>query len=76
MIENLAHSFLKPNIIDLKLGTVHYDALATPEKVERMKKMARETTSLETGIILTGFQVRQFMRFSLHRANYNFNISN
>ncbi|KAK7677069.1 hypothetical protein QCA50_019967 [Cerrena zonata] len=47
----------KPNILDIKLGTVLYDLDATPEKKARMEKTARETTSLETGIRLTGFQV-------------------
>ena len=34
-----------------------YDEAASPEKVARMQKAARETTSLETGVRLTGFQV-------------------
>ncbi|KAG7092818.1 hypothetical protein E1B28_009134 [Marasmius oreades] len=57
VLENLSHSFDKPNILDIKLGTVLYDESASPEKVERMLKTARETTSLETGVRLTGFQV-------------------
>ncbi|KAF9265713.1 SAICAR synthase-like protein [Marasmius fiardii PR-910] len=57
VLENLLHTFVKPNILDIKLGTVLYDESASPEKVERMLKIARETTSLETGIRLTGFQV-------------------
>lgn len=58
MLENLSHPFIKPNIIDIKLGTVLYDETASPDKVERMIKTAKDTTSLETGIRLTGFQVR------------------
>ncbi|CAL1703206.1 unnamed protein product [Somion occarium] len=57
VLENLSHSFLKPNILDIKLGTVLYDEDATPEKKTRMEKTAKETTSLETGVRLTGFQV-------------------
>ncbi|KAI9507025.1 hypothetical protein F5148DRAFT_165858 [Russula earlei] len=57
VIENVAHGFRKPNILDIKLGTVLYDEDATPEKRERMEKQARETTSAETGIRLTGFQL-------------------
>ena len=34
-----------------------YDEAASPEKVARMRKAAQETTSLETGVRLTGFQV-------------------
>ena len=57
VLENLLFPFFKPNILDIKLGTVLYDETASPEKVARMQKTARETTSLETGIRLTGFQV-------------------
>ena len=57
VLENLSFSFLKPNILDIKLGTVLYDESASPEKVARMKKTAQETTSSETGVRLTGFQV-------------------
>lgn len=57
MLENLLHTFLKPNILDIKLGTVLHAPDASPEKVERMKKVAADTTSLETGVRLTGFQV-------------------
>ncbi|KAL1746596.1 hypothetical protein HDZ31DRAFT_33762 [Schizophyllum fasciatum] len=57
VLENLSFPFKKPNIMDIKLGTVLYDESASPEKVERMLKTARETTSLETGVRLTGFQV-------------------
>ncbi|KAI0739221.1 SAICAR synthase-like protein [Daedaleopsis nitida] len=57
VLENLSHDFLKPNILDVKLGTILYDDSASPEKRARMEKTARETTSLETGVRLTGFQV-------------------
>ena len=54
----MTYAFLKPNILDVKLGTVLYDEVdAPPDKRERMIATARNTTSLETGIRLTGFQV-------------------
>ncbi|KAF5387088.1 hypothetical protein D9615_002052 [Tricholomella constricta] len=56
-VDNISHPFLKPNILDVKLGTVLYDESASPEKVERMIQTAKNTTSFETGIRLTGFQV-------------------
>lgn len=58
VLENLSFPFLKPNILDVKLGTVLYDEDASPEKKERMDKAARDTTTHETGVRLTGFQVR------------------
>jgi inositol-polyphosphate multikinase len=57
VIENVAHGFRKPNIVDIKLGTVHYDEDTPPDKKERALNKARHTTSGETGIRLTGFQV-------------------
>ncbi|KAG6886361.1 hypothetical protein C0992_004389 [Termitomyces sp. T32_za158] len=57
VLENISYPFLKPNILDVKLGTVLYDETAPPEKVERMIETAKNTTSLETGVRLTGFQV-------------------
>jgi len=43
--------------MDIKLGTVLYEETAPPEKVARMQKAAKDTTSFETGVRLTGFQV-------------------
>jgi len=57
VLENLSFPFLKPNIMDIKLGTVLYEETAPPEKVARMQKAAKDTTSFETGVRLTGFQV-------------------
>ncbi|KZV68095.1 SAICAR synthase-like protein [Peniophora sp. CONT] len=57
VLENVSHTFARPNILDIKLGTVFYDEGATPEKRERMEETARKTTSAETGVRLTGFQV-------------------
>ncbi|KAI6042693.1 hypothetical protein EDC04DRAFT_2657852 [Pisolithus marmoratus] len=57
VLENLTHGFHKPCILDVKLGTVLYDEDAPPEKKERMIRTAASTTSLSTGIRLTGFQV-------------------
>ncbi|KAI0268314.1 hypothetical protein BC834DRAFT_868835 [Gloeopeniophorella convolvens] len=57
VLENVAHRFRRPNILDVKLGTVLYDEDASPEKKERMQKAAEKSTSRQTGIRLTGFQV-------------------
>ncbi|KAG8753611.1 hypothetical protein FRC11_007269 [Ceratobasidium sp. 423] len=55
--ESCPERFRKPNILDVKLGTILYDETASEEKKARMEKAARETTSLETGVRLTGFTV-------------------
>jgi 1D-myo-inositol-tetrakisphosphate 5-kinase/inositol-polyphosphate multikinase len=56
-LQNLSNDFTRPNILDIKLGIQLYDEDATPEKKERMIQAAKETTSLETGVRMTGFQV-------------------
>ena len=63
VLENLTYPFLKPNILDVKLGTILYDDTASPEKKARMERAAKETTSGVTGIRLTGFQVCSFLVF-------------
>ncbi|CCA70211.1 related to ARG82-dual-specificity inositol polyphosphate kinase required for regulation of phosphate-and nitrogen-responsive genes [Serendipita indica DSM 11827] len=57
ILENLSHAFTRPNILDIKLGTVLYDEHASEEKKQRMIKSAKETTSFDTGVRITGFQV-------------------
>ncbi|KZV94599.1 SAICAR synthase-like protein [Exidia glandulosa HHB12029] len=57
VLENISHTFLKPAILDVKLGTVLAEETASDEKKARMDRTARETTSHETGVRLTGFQV-------------------
>ncbi|GAA5987929.1 hypothetical protein JCM10908_007274 [Rhodotorula pacifica] len=57
VLENLTHRFLRPNVLDIKLGTQLYDEDATEEKKERMRKAAEASTSGTTGVRLTGFQV-------------------
>ncbi|ORY28800.1 hypothetical protein BCR39DRAFT_186916 [Naematelia encephala] len=56
VLENLAHDYTHPSILDVKLGTILYDIDAKPEKKERMEKQARETTIATTGLRLTGAQ--------------------
>ncbi|GAA6004232.1 inositol polyphosphate kinase family protein [Rhodotorula paludigena] len=57
VLENLTYRFLHPNVLDIKLGTQLFDEDASDEKKERMRKAAEATTSAETGVRLTGFQV-------------------
>lgn len=44
-------------MIDLKLGTRHYDDDATPEKAARLAARSRASTSFSTGARLSGMQV-------------------
>ena len=57
VLENLSHRFLKPNVLDIKLGTTLYEDDASEERKARRIRRAKDTTSLETGVRLTAFQV-------------------
>lgn len=56
VLESLTWRFLRPNVLDIKLGTQLYDEDATEEKKLRMIETAKATTSYETGVRLTGMQ--------------------
>lgn len=57
VLQNLLYGYRKPCVLDVKLGTVLYDEDASEEKKARMIKKAAESTTLQTGVRLTGFQV-------------------
>ena len=58
VLENLAQYFVKPNIIDFKLGQQFWDEDSSEDKKKRMDEATAATTSGETGMRLTGCQVR------------------
>ncbi|ORX38969.1 hypothetical protein BD324DRAFT_649067 [Kockovaella imperatae] len=57
VLENLAHNYTRPCVLDAKLGTELHAPDASEEKRARMEKQARETTSHATGLRLTGCQI-------------------
>jgi hypothetical protein len=57
VIENLTYPYVRPSVLDVKLGTVMHEPDATEEKIERMTASAKSTTSHEMGLRLTGFRV-------------------
>ena len=57
VLENLAHLYTHPSILDVKLGRVLATDDAAPEKKARMDIQAKETTTWETGMRFTGCQV-------------------
>ena len=71
VLDNLTHGFTKPCILDVKLGTVLYGEDASPEKKQRMIRTAEQTTSLTTGVRLTGFQVSCPSLYRVHVYIYS-----
>ncbi|SGZ53647.1 CIC11C00000003490 [Sungouiella intermedia] len=45
VLQNLYHGFLKPSILDIKLGAVLVDDTVTEEKRQRLAKVSESTTS-------------------------------
>ncbi|KPV77608.1 uncharacterized protein RHOBADRAFT_51441 [Rhodotorula graminis WP1] len=57
VLENLTYRFVRPNVLDIKLGTQLFDEDASPDKQDRMRRAALASTSARAGVRLTGFQV-------------------
>lgn len=57
VLENLAHGFNKPNVLDLKLGARLYADGTEPDKAERLDKVASETTSGSLNFRIAGMTV-------------------
>lgn len=70
VLQNLLYGYRKPCILDVKLGTVLYDEDASEEKKARMTKKAAKSTTLQTGMRLTGFQVSASFRDSMEGVMY------
>ena len=56
---NTAHGFVRPNILDAKLGVVLYDKDARAEKKARFDKVSDETTHKNFGFRIAGMRVWQ-----------------
>lgn len=70
VLENLAHGFHKPNVLDLKLGSRLYDADTKPDKAERLDKVASETTSGSLNFRIAGMTVWNGQSFDIYDKFY------
>jgi 1D-myo-inositol-tetrakisphosphate 5-kinase/inositol-polyphosphate multikinase len=59
VLENAAHGFVKPNIMDVKLGVRLWADDAAEEKKIRFDKVTEETTHKELGFRVAGMRVWQ-----------------
>ncbi|UZJ52355.1 hypothetical protein CBS101457_001675 [Exobasidium rhododendri] len=57
ILENLTRGYKHPNVLDIKLGKQLWDEDASEEKKGRMIEAAKNSTSLEMGLRLTGWQI-------------------
>ena len=59
VIENLTSGFSSPSIMDLKVGTRHYDLSASKEKIEGQIEKTKSTTSFTLGVRLIDGKMRK-----------------
>lgn len=57
VLENLTRGYKHANVLDIKLGKQLWDDDASEEKKQRMMEAAKSSTSGETGVRLTAWQV-------------------
>lgn len=57
VLENAAAGFVKPNVLDLKLGARLWDDEAPPAKRQRLDDVANKTTSGSLGFRIAGMRV-------------------
>ena len=69
VLENIAASFKKPNILDVKLGARLWDDNAPPAKRARLDKVAEETTSKPLGFRIAGMRTWQGSGISADGSN-------
>ena len=56
-LENILHGFTRPCIMDLKMGSLLYDADASEEKRQKMISQSVNTTSSTLGLRISGLKV-------------------
>ncbi|KAI9842179.1 MAG: hypothetical protein M1838_003246 [Thelocarpon superellum] len=59
VLSNAAADFYRPNVLDVKLGSVMCDSSAEPMKRARLEKVAADTTSSSLGFRISGMKVWQ-----------------
>lgn len=59
VLENAAHGFVRPNILDVKLGVRLWADDAHPDKKTRFDKVTEETTHKDLGFRIAGMRVWQ-----------------
>lgn len=59
MLENVAEHYMKPNILDVKLGARLWADDAPPAKREKMERESTETTSKTLGLRIAGMRIWQ-----------------
>ena len=75
ILGNVLHGFSQPSVLDIKLGSILYDEGAKPEKVERMKKVSRTTTSGTLKFRIAGMMIPDSFHEKLPLTNLGFNIA-
>jgi hypothetical protein len=57
ILEDLTANYRNPSLMDLKLGRILWEATANPDKINRLRRKAFETTSHSHGVRVDGMRV-------------------
>lgn len=78
VLSNVTYGFIKPCVVDVKLGAQLWDNDATPEKRARLDKVAQETTSVSLGFRIAGMKVWKGTEYQVYDKWYGraFNTGN
>lgn len=59
VLNNLLHGYSRPNVMDIKLGSVLYDEDAPLEKRQRLQEVSRTTTSGSLAFRICGMKIER-----------------
>lgn len=62
VLENLVFGYVRPNVLDIKLGKILWDDKASCEKKERLKEVSKNSTSGTLGFRICGMNMEKNKR--------------
>ncbi|KAL6927547.1 hypothetical protein ACO0SA_004169 [Hanseniaspora valbyensis] len=72
VLENLLSGYSKPNVLDIKLGSILHDKDASEEKIQRLNTVSNSTTSGPFGLRVCGMKLRKFEHIDYSKLDSSF----
>lgn len=76
VLENLLSGYKKPNVLDIKLGSILHDNDASEEKIQRLNTVSNSTTSGPFGLRVCGMKLRKFEHIDYSKLDSSFYTTN
>ena len=70
VLSNLTYKFIKPCVLDVKLGAQLWDDAASQEKRDRLDKVSNKTTSKSLGLRIAGMKVWKGTSYQVYDKMY------